>query len=328
MKIWIFYLFIILGSNLHAYPIEAPSQEGYLRVSETHSIYYATYGNPKGLPIVVLHGGPGAGCNDAMTRFFDLTRFYIVMFDQRGAMRSMPFASMEDNTTQDLVEDIERLRSHLDIKQWVIFGGSWGSLLGILYGEAYPQSCKGFILHNISLGRPQDLLLFKEPSGEMYEALLHLIPVEERDDLLAACYHHLMNPDPSVHLPLARAFLRYYALRIQTPFTEASLQNDRFVLSVARALVHYFSHSLFLTPNQALLQVEKIAHIPAIFIQGGRDANFAPDQAYMLHEYWTNSLLWIVEGGRHGGEDPATELALIKATRKFLEAAHYTIYQK
>lgn len=322
MKSWLVSLFIILVGGLEAYPIESPRQEGYLSVSDMHTLYYATYGNPRGLPILILHGGPGAGCSDAMTRFFDLTRFYVVMFDQRGAMRSKPFACMEENTSQDLIEDIEKLRTHLGIKQWVIFGGSWGSLLGLIYGETYPHSCKGFILRDIFLARPHDLLLFENSSGKAYEDLLTLIPQEEKCDILQACLKQVMNQDPSVHLPLAHAFLRYYAERTHFPLTEASLQNDRIVLSLSRAILHYFSHSFFLSPNQALLQVNAIAHIPAILIHGGKDMNGASEQAYMLHEYWTNSLLWVVEQGGHAGEDPATELTLIKATRKFLETTH------
>lgn len=313
--------FINAAADLRtAYPIEPPRQEGYLQVSEKHQIFYALYGNPTGIPVVILHGGPGMGCNDRFSRFFDLDRFNVVMFDQRGAMRSKPFACMEENTTQYSIEDIEKLRKYLGIKQWVVFGGSWGSLLGVLYGEAYPESCIGFVLTGIFLGREQDIQLFGK-RGDLYQEFIRHFSQEEQKDLLAASYLRIIDPDPKEHMIIARAFFHYimgstiYTKNSTT--TESLLKNDQLTLSMSRAVLYYAKHQLFLSPNQALSQMERIAHLPAIIIQGKSDLNCPPEQAQLLHQQWENSCLWLIEEGDHSGDDPASIDALIRATDSF-----------
>lgn len=303
------------------YPIQQCRGEGYLAVSSKHQIYYALYGNPEGLPVVILHGGPGMGSSDKLTRYFDLTRFNVIMFDQRGAMRSKPFACMEENTTWDLIEDIEKLRKHLSIDRWVVFGGSWGSLLAILYGEEYPQSCVGFILTGVFLGREKDINLFSQ-KGKTYQDFISLFPEEERKDLLSASYSRVMDPDPEVHMPIARAFFQYiFASTIYTKnpsIAESLSKNDQLSLSMSRAVFHYAVHKLFLSPDQALSQIGNISHLPGFIIQGQSDINCPCDQAKLLHERWKNSHLWLIEEGGHAGEDPNSVSSLIKATEMFL----------
>lgn len=316
------------AATMHpTFPIESPRKEEYLQVSKKHQIFYAVYGNPQGIPVVVLHGGPGIGCNDSLSRFFDLKRFNVVMFDQRGAMRSKPFACMEENTTQFSIEDMEALRKHLGIKQWLLFGGSWGSLLAILYGQAHPEACLGFILRGVFLGREQDIRLFnkgEKASSEIHQEFILHFSKEEQNDLLAACYKRVMDPDPEVHMALARAFIRYHMTNTTTPsnlqLMEPLLKNDKLLLSMSRALLHYASHQLFLYPNQALSQMERISHLPAIIIHGNADINCLPDQALLLHNNWKNSRFWLIEKGGHSADDPLISSALIRATETFADS--------
>jgi proline iminopeptidase len=303
-------------SSTTAYPIESPRQEGYLQVSDKHQIFYSLYGNPSGIPVVVLHGGPGMGCSDKPSRYFDLHRFNVVMFDQRGAMRSKPFACMEENTTQHLIDDIEKLRKFLEIERWVVYGGSWGSLLGILYGETHPDSCTGFVLSGIFLGREQDIQLFSK-RGDSYEQFISLFSDDEQKHILAASYTKVMNPDPKYHLPVARAFFRY--IMTSTIYTknsasvESLLKDDRLALSMSRAVLHYAVHSLFLSPNQALSRIDRVSHLPAIIVQGNEDLNCPPEQALLLHEQWKNSQLKLIENCGHSCDDSAMTSALIEA---------------
>lgn len=309
------------------YPIIKPREEGYIQVSEIHSLFYATYGNSDGIPVVILHGGPGAGCDDSLSCFFDLSRWNVVMFDQRGAMRSHPFACMEENSPQHSINDIESLRNHLGIEKWMVFGGSWGSTLAILYGQAHPEQCIGFILRGIFLGREQDYLHVIYEMGkvfpEAYESFVNHIPIDERDDLLSACYTRVMDPDPEIHMPVARKFVQFdLACSTYLPNPEAvakALQNDRLVLSMTRAFFYYSKHRFFLEPNQILTEMHKIAHIPAIIVHGRWDAICPLEMAHSLYSEWSNSILWIITKGGHSANDPAIATALATATDTFSE---------
>lgn len=304
------------------YPISLPREEGFLEVSQIHTLYYATYGNPEGKPVIVLHGGPGAGCSDSLTQFFDLQHWNVIMFDQRGAMRSIPFCCMEENNSQHLISDIEALRRHLEIDKWVIFGGSWGSTLALLYGQEYPENCLGFILRGIFLGRKQDYLHLFYGMGkvfpEAYDQFLHYIPEDERSDLFLAYYRRVFDLDPEVHMPAARTFIRFNmtcATHLPNPTgVEKIVQNDRLVLSLTRAFFHYSKHEFFIEPNQILSRMKRLAHLPAIIVHGRWDAIDLPEMAYSLHKNWDNSKLWIVTEGGHSANDPAIAAALAKAT--------------
>lgn len=309
------------------YPICVPREEGFLRVSKIHSLFYAAYGNPEGIPIVVLHGGPGAGCSDVLSRLFDLSRWNVFMFDQRGAMRSEPFASMEENSSQHLVADIEALRIHFGIEKWIVFGGSWGATLALLYGEAHPERCIGFILRGIFLAREQDWLHLVYAMGKIfpegYEPCLEHIPEEERGDLISAYYRRLFDPDPDVQMRAAEAFMRFdtiCATHLPNPAAlEQTMQNEKLVLGVAKAFFYYAKNRFFLEPNQILDQIGKIAHLPTIIVQGRWDAITLPEMAYLLHKSWAGSKLWMVPDGGHSSNDPAIAAALATATDFFKE---------
>ncbi len=313
--------------NHPLYSTGKPREEGYLKVSEIHTLFYATYGNPRGAPVVILHGGPGAGCNDGLSRFFNLDYWNVIMFDQRGAMSSTPFACMEENSPQHSVEDIEVLRKYLGIEQWLVFGGSWGSTLAILYGQKYPERCAGFILRGIFLGREQDYLHVLYGMGkifpEAYEPFLNYIPIEERQDLLSAYYRRIVNPDSKIHIEAARTFMRFDATcSTHTPHpekVEKLLQNEKLIFSMTKAFLYYSTHRFFLEPNQILSNMDVIKRIPAIIVHGRWDAIDLPEMAYSLHKKWDNSLLWMVTHGGHSADDPAIASALAKGTDFFAE---------
>lgn len=310
-----------------SYKWEKPREEGFLQVSELHNIFYAVYGNPKGIPVIVLHGGPGAGCSDQMSESFDLTRWNVVMLDQRGAKRSQPFCCMEENTPQHLVRDIETLRQHLKVDKWVVFGGSWGSSLALLYGQANPERCLGFILRGVWLCREPDYLHLFYGMGkvfpEAYQAVIDYIPESEREDLIEAYYKRVFDPDPKIHLKAARTFMRFdfiCATHLPNPkMVETMLENDQLVLSVAKAFLFYAKNQFFLKPNQILSNMEKISHIPAVIIHGRYDNICLPEMAYLLYKSWPNSMLWMVEDGGHSSQDPSISGALVSATDFFAE---------
>ncbi len=314
----LFWIFTIMIASLHA-------DSGYFAVSEKYELFYETHGNPEGIPVIVLHGGPGLGCRDEYARFFDLNRFFVLTFDQRGAMRSKPFACMEENTTQLLVEDIEKLRNHLKIKRWIVFGGSWGSLLGLVYGETHPEACLGFILRGIFLGREQDINLFSRTEAEFepFQDFLSHIPIEERDDLLAATYKRIMDPDPEVQIKMALAFFRYFALCVISPNDSNKvkdlIKDERQVLSMAKAMLYYSKHQLFLEPNQVLSNLARINHLRGIIVHGSSDINCLPEQARLLHQNWENSRLWMIENAGHSALDPLISQALIEATKSLAD---------
>lgn len=313
-----FFWIVVAILSMH---IGTHREEGYLRVSDIHELYYVTYGNPDGIPVIVLHGGPGGGCPNNLIRFFDLDKWNVILFDQRGAARSKPHGCMEENTTQLLIQDIETLRKHLGIDRWVVFGGSWGSLLGILYGEEHAQSCLGFILRGIFLGRERDTLhiyheLAKKYPNE-YRAFLNHYDIKEHSDLHRALYHKIMHTDPHVHMPIARDLAKLFSAHYPTAPTEQQIGAS---LGSMRTFAHYTYHNFFLKPNQALEQLPRIAYLPAIIIHGRQDVICSTQQAFDLHRHWSyNSHLWIIEGAGHSANDPAIEDALKKAVKHFEE---------
>lgn len=311
----------------HLYPITAPFREGFLTVSKIHTIFYATYGNPKGIPIVILHGGPGEGCCDELTQFFDLKRYYVIMLDQRGSKRSIPFASMEENTPSHSVADIETLRKHLGIEKWLVFGGSWGSTLAILYGQSHPEHCQGFILRGIFLGREQDYLHLLYGMGKLapngYEKFLGHIPEEEHSDLLSAYYARIIDPNPEIHMPAARAFMEFDAACVRfSPnplLVENVLKNDQYIYSVTKHFLHYSINQFFLKPDQILSNMNKIKHLPAIIIHGKYDIVTLPENAYALYRKWDNSTLWMIRQGGHTSTEYSNAAALATALDFFAD---------
>lgn len=303
------------------YPDHASYREGYLQVSKVHSLFYAQYGNPDGFPVIVLHGGPGAGCSEAWTKMFDPAFYRVIMFDQRASGRSIPLASMEENTPNDLVNDIECLRMHLGIDKWLVFGGSWGSTLALLYGEQHPDKVWGFVLRGIFTGSEKEYLHLiygmRTVFPEAWEEMASTIPEAERDDLITAFHSRLMDPDPEVHLPVAHAFMRYDTLcgtLLPDPdLVDVQAADDAGALSVARAFIHYAANKFFLKTDQLLGRLNRINHLPAIIIQGRYDVICPPRNAYELYKLWPSAELRFISNGAHFSSERPIAIALKEA---------------
>lgn len=306
------------------YPALKPFDEGYLKVSDIHQIYFAEYGNPKGIPVVNVHGGPGAGSGANDMRFFDPKYYRIILLDQRGAKRSKPFASIKENTTAHLISDLEKLRKALKIDKWLVFGGSWGSALALAYGQAHPKQCLGFVLRGIFLGNEEEYLQvwygMQDIFPEAWEEFNNFIPDSERKDLVTAYYKRLINPNPKIHMPAAQAFIKYdfscATLLIDPIKIKKRLEDEVLVLGLARIFAHYSMNKFFFTQNQLLNGVKKIAHLPAIIVHGRYDVICRVKSAYKLHQNWPASELVIVPDAGHSSLEPSVARALVNAAKK------------
>ena len=303
------------------YPEIEPYAGGMLDLDGLHKMYWEQCGNPQGEPILFLHGGPGAGAAPAHRRFFDPVHYRIVIYDQRGAGRSTPLGELKDNTTPQLVADIEALRRHLGIERWLIFGGSWGSTLALAYGEAHPERCCGFILRGIFLCRRSEIDWFLYGLRTLFPEAWHtfagMIPRDERGDLLAAYYRQLTDPDPRIHLPAARAWSTYEgacSTLLPSPETVAYFASDGVALGLARIEAHYFSHDIFLPENALLANLHRIRHIPAVIVQGRYDAVCPIVTADEVHEAWPEAEYIIVPDAGHSAWEPGICARLVKAT--------------
>src|SRR5690606_24529630 len=306
------------------YPAIAPYRTGFLRVSDVHELYFEECGNPKGKPALFVHGGPGAGCGERARCFFDPDAYRIVLFDQRGCGRSRPHASLDNNTTWHLVSDIERLREHLGIERWHVFGGSWGSTLSLAYAQAHPERVSALILRGIFLCRESELEWFlygiRQFFPDAWAAFSGAIPPAERDDLLSAYHRRLMDPDPRVHLPAARAWSVYEgscSTLLPSPETVAAFGEDRMALGLARLEAHYFKNRIFLPENALLDNVGRIRGIPAAIVQGRYDCVCPPVSADALHLAWPEAAYLMVPDAGHSAMEPGTRRALIGATERF-----------
>ncbi len=306
-------------------PIE-PYRTGKLKVSNLHTLYYEEVGNPQGKPLVFLHGGPGGGSEPFYRRYFDPKKWRLVLFDQRGCGRSTPHAELRQNTTWDLVEDIEKLREHLGIERWVVFGGSWGSTLSLAYSETYPERVKGIILRGIFLLRRKELLWFyQEGTSYIYpdawEHYLKPIPARERGDMMAAYYKRLTSPNSSVRLAAARAWAIWEGstskLR-QDPDLVARFGKGKFAEAFARIECHYFVNKGFLkTDDQLLRDVRRIRHIPGVIVQGRYDVVCPMVSAWELHRAWPEAKFVVVPDAGHSMTEPGTRGELIAAAERF-----------
>ena len=305
------------------YPQISARSSGWLDVSDGHRVYWEECGNPAGIPAIFLHGGPGAGSAPAHRRFFDPERTRIILMDQRGAGRSKPTASIEGNTTQALIEDIETLRRHLSIDRWLVFGGSWGSTLALAYGEAHPQSCLGFVLRGIFLGTMAEVEWFLYGMGRFFpeaqQRFLEPIPVAERADLLGAYWRRLIDEDPRVHLPAARAWSRYErSCSTLLPNGSGGDEDDGFHLSLARMEAHYFRNELFLRDGQLLAELDRISHLPATIVQGRYDVICPPEAARRLADAWPGATLEVVADAGHSAMETGIRAGLVAATDRLL----------
>lgn len=311
---------------LPLFPELAANRTGYLQLDALHSMYWEQSGNPNGIPVVFLHGGPGAGSGPQHRRFFDPARYNIVVFDQRGAGRSRPFGELHDNTTPHLIADIEALRNHLGIDRWVVFGGSWGSTLALAYAEAHPGQCLGLILRGIFLCRPIEIDWFlyglRHLFPDQWARFSGLIPEAERGDLLHAYYRRLTDPDPAVHLPAARAWGTYEgscSTLLPNPATVSHFGSDTVALSLARVEAHYFVNNIFLPDNALLDGIERIRHLPAFIVQGRYDAVCPTMSSFDLHLAWPEAHYTIVADAGHAAFEPGIRSELVRATEQMKE---------
>jgi proline iminopeptidase len=309
------------------FPSIEPFTSQMVSVDNGHRLYLEQVGNSDGIPVLFLHGGPGAGCEPYHRRFFNPEHYHIVLFDQRGSGRSTPHASLEANTTWDLVEDIEKIRKQLNIDKWLLFGGSWGSTLALAYAQTHPQRVTGMILRGIFLCRDEEIEWFYQSGAsrvfpDYWEEFIAPIPQLERDDLLHA-YHCRLNGDNDiVRMTAAKAWSVWEGRTASlhpNPAVVGFFSSAHTALSLARIECHYFINHAFLYPNQLLGESHKLANIPGVIVQGRYDLICPMTSAWELHQAWPGSELNVVGDAGHSAAEPGIRSALIEATEKFLE---------
>ena len=304
---------------LDLFPHIEPYEYGLLEVDNIHKIYWEKSGNKKGIPVLVLHGGPGAGGNIYLRRFFDPKYYNIIIFDQRGAGRSMPSACIDNNTTQDLILDIEKLRIFFKINKWIVFGGSWGSSLSLAYSQEYPDNVLSIVLRGIFLCRKKEVAWFlhgiKNIFPEYWNRFNSFLPQEERKELLLSYYKRLINTDPKINGEAAVSWVRYEA-NCSTLLPNASVSeefiNIQMALSLARLEAHYFMNNLFLEEGQLLNNINNIINIKGYIVQGRYDVICPPESAYDLANVWPNSTLKIIEQAGHSSLEVSIQKALLE----------------
>ena len=303
-----------------------PLRHGYLRVSDVHEIYYEECGNPAGKPAVFLHGGPGAGSDKRARQFFDPHHYRIVVFDQRGCGRSRPSASLVENTTWHLVADVERLRRHLGIERWLVFGGSWGSTLALAYAETHPERVTELVLRGIFLLRYAEIRWFYQHGAsavfpDRWETYRDAIPPDERDDFISAYYRRLTGTDHRVALAAAKAWSVWEAstsFLYGSPDAVKHWSQDNFALAVARIECHYFVNRGFMRSESQLLDdVTRIRHIPATIVQGRYDMVCPATSAWDLHRVWPEADLRLVPDAGHSAFEPGNTHELVQATDRY-----------
>ena len=312
------------GAAAALYPEIEPRASGMLRLDALHSMYWEECGRAAGTPVVFLHGGPGAGSTPKHRRFFDPGAYRIIVYDQRGAGRSTPLGELRDNTTPRLVEDLEVLRRHLGVERWIVFGGSWGSTLGIAYAETHPERCLALILRGIFLCRRSEIEWFlyglRDIFPEAWEKFSGFLPREERRDLLANYYRRLVDPDPAVHMPAARTWSIYEGscstLRPSAETVEY-FAGDVVALGLARIEAHYFVNDIFLPENSLLANASRLRGIPGVIVQGRYDMVCPLVSAHELHRAWPQADYRIIPDAGHSVWEPGILRALLEACERF-----------
>lgn len=295
-----------------------PYQTGFLPVGDGHVIYWEQVGNPRGKPVLFLHGGPGAGAGAVHRRFFDPAVWRVLIFDQRGAGRSTPLGGLAANTTPDLIADIEALRAYHGIEKFVLFGGSWGSTLALAYGQAHPERVAGMVLRGIFLGRPVEVDWFLHGLAaffpDAHAALTAFLPAAERGDILGNYYRRLCDPDPDVHFPAARAWSVYEgscSTLLPSFETVAAFAQDRTAIGLARIEAHYFMNGLFLPQGGLLGRMDRLRGIPAEIVQGRYDMICPPQSAFDLTSAWPDARLTVVPDAGHSALEPGIRTGLL-----------------
>lgn len=317
-----------MNSNLprrELFPPIEPNHTGFLEVDSGHKLYYEECGNPKGKPVVFLHGGPGGGCTPGMRRFWNPDIYRIVLFDQRGSGQSTPHANLDNNTTWDLVNDIEVLRAALQIDRWQVFGGSWGSTLALAYCQAHPERVTEIVLRGIFMLRKKEIdWFYQHGASEIYpdrwQHYLEPIPQSERGDLLQAYYKRLTDDDAEVRLAAAKAWSVWEGTT-STLLPNADIADafgePEMALALARIECHYFVNNGFMENNQLINNVDKIRNIPAVIVQGRYDVVCPAVSAWELSQAWPEAELRIVPDAGHAAFEPGNVHELITATDKF-----------
>lgn len=310
------------------YPEIDPYDAGFLSVSDLHTLYYEQSGNPEGPAAIFLHGGPGGASTSKSRRYFDPSYYRIIVFDQRGAGQSTPSACLEENTTWDLVEDIEKLRRHLNIEKWaVVFGGSWGSTLALAYSQTHPDRVGGLVLRGIFLGLKEELRWFYQEGAnflfpDLWEAYLEPISENEHDDLISAYHHALKDPNPVLAKAAAAAWAGWETSTISLLAHENNedkglIDNPEATWAIAQIENHYIYNGLFLEKETQLIdQVDKIRHIPAYIIHGRYDIVCPISGAYKLYKAWPEATFRIIGDAGHSSSEPGIEKALVEATNQ------------
>jgi proline iminopeptidase len=308
------------------YPPIDPYESGTLRADDLHTLYWEQCGNPRGVPVVFLHGGPGAGASPTHRRFFDPSHYRIVILDQRGAGRSTPLGETRNNTTDHLVADLEQLRTHLDIARWQVFGGSWGSTLALAYAQAHPDRVAALILRGIFLMRRSEIDWFlyhmRVIYPEAWNSFANFIPQAERSDLLEAYHRRLNHTDPATRMASARVWSVYEgacSTLLPSPELISASGEDTHALGLARIEAHYFRNNLFTPESRLLEQVDRIRHIPAAIIQGRYDVVCPIVTADELHRRWPEADYLVVPDAGHSAMEPGIRAALVGATERFKE---------
>ncbi len=307
------------------YPPIEPYVRHTLKVESPHALYIEECGTPSGIPVLFVHGGPGGGCEPWHRQFFNPDRYRVVLFDQRGCGRSTPHASLAGNNTQALIDDIERIREHLGIERWMLFGGSWGSTLSLLYAQAFPDRVTALVLRGIFLCRREDIAWFYQHGAsrlfpDAWQDFVAPVPEEQRDDMVAAYYRLLTGQDEIRRLAAARAWSVWEGTTStlnRKPSLVEHFADSHVALSMARIECHYFVNDAFIRPNQIIEDADRLANIPGRIVHGRYDVVCPVDQAVALSRAWPRAELDIIPASGHSAGEPAIAEALLAATDYF-----------
>ncbi len=313
---------------LSSYPAIQPYEQHMLSVTAPHQLYVEVCGNPDGMPVLFVHGGPGSGCSEDHRRFFDPNKYRIILFDQRGSGRSTPHADLSDNTTQALVSDMEMIREFMGVDQWVLFGGSWGSTLSLVYAQTHPDRVAGLILRGIFLSRQHDMYWLFNGDGANYiypdywDEFISAVKLNGHSNYIDAFYAVLTGEDEVARMAAAKAWSTWEGRCSSLQLTQDMMSwttDPHTALSLARIECHYMMNNCFLAPNQIMDNVDKIAHIPGIIVHGRYDIVCTLDNAWRLHKAWPASTLQIIPDAGHSSKEPGIVDALVRATQTMVE---------